>query len=74
MKSLILYHFSVVSKEIHASFQVIAAVNICCHDIIVGAVQQDFPKQLDALSLRHVGVGLDQNLMISAEEQAIIRR
>lgn len=72
VKSLILYHLSVVTEEVHASFQMISAVNICCHDIIIGTVQEDFPKQFDALSFRHIGVGLYENLVISAKEQTII--
>lgn len=38
METLILYHLTIVSEKIHASFQMISAVNICCHDVIIGAV------------------------------------
>lgn len=72
MEALVLYHLSVVSEEVHASFKMITTVNICCHDIIVRPVEKDFPKQLDALSFRHVGVGLDQNLVISSKKQVIV--
>lgn len=44
VKSLILHHLPVVSEEIHASFEVVSAVNICRHDIIIGAVQKNFAK------------------------------
>ena len=47
MEALILHHLAVVLEQVHADFQVIARINICHHDVVVGPIQQDLAKQFD---------------------------
>lgn len=59
VEPFILDHFPVVSKEIHAYFQVLATIDVSRHDAIVGAVQQQFAKEFDGLSFGDIAVRLD---------------
>lgn len=72
VEPFILHHFSVVSQEVHASFEVIAAIHIRCHDIVIGAVKKNLSQQFNALSLCHVGFRLNEDLVVFAKEEAIV--
>lgn len=54
MEAFILHHLAIVPQESHAGFQVLSAVNVFGHDVVVGPVEKDLPQELDALPLRHV--------------------
>ncbi len=50
-----------------------ASVDICCHYVVVGPVEEYFPEELDRLALRHVAVGLYQNVVVLFEEELEVR-
>lgn len=68
MEPLILYHLAIVAQQFHAKLEVLSAVHIGHHHIVVRTVQQDLPKEFDALSLGHVRVRLDQDVVESPKK------
>lgn len=56
VEPLVLDHLSIVSQEVHTDLQVLASVDIRCHDIIVRAVEEDLAQELDRLSLCDVAL------------------
>ncbi len=44
VEALVLDHFAVVAQQVHADLEVLAAVDIGRHDVVVGAVQQDLAQ------------------------------
>lgn len=68
MEAFVLHHFAVIPKQIHANLEVLAAVNVRCHDIVVGAVEQELAEKFNRLALRNVTIRLDQNMVILVEE------
>lgn len=73
MKPLVLNHFPIIAQEVHAYFKVLATVNVSSHYAIVGAIQQDLTQELYGLTLGYVAVGLDQDIVVIAEEKIKIR-
>lgn len=69
VEALVLYHLAVVAQQVHADLEVLAAVHVGGHDVVVGAVEQDLAEELDGLALGHVAVGLDQDGVVFAEEE-----
>lgn len=74
MKTLVLDHLSIVSKQVHAYLQMFAAVDICSHNTVVGAVQQDLTKKLDRLTLRNITIRLNQCIIVFVEEEIEVCR
>lgn len=74
VEALVLNHFSIVSKEVHANFEVFAAVDIRSHDIVVGTVQKKFSQEFNRLSLGDVTVRLDQHMVVSLKKHIKIDR
>ena len=69
MEPLVLHHFPVVPQQIHTQLQVIPSIDVCCHNIIVRPIQEDFSEQFDRLSLRNVRARFNQNAVIPLEEE-----
>lgn len=69
MKPFVLDHLAVVAEEVHADLEVLAAVDVGRHDVVVGAVEEDLAEQLDALALGDVAVGLDEGFVVLVEEE-----
>lgn len=44
-------------------------VNIGCHDVVVGPVQQYLAQKLDGLALGDVRLGLDEDAVVLAEKK-----
>jgi hypothetical protein len=61
MKTLVIDHFPVVSQQLHDDLEVFARVDVLCHDIVVGPIEQNLAQQLDGLTLRHIAVRLYQH-------------
>jgi len=69
MKALVLHHLAVVSEQVHANLQMLSAVDVLGHDVVVGSVEEDLAQELDGLPLGDVAVGLDQYVVVLVEEQ-----
>jgi hypothetical protein len=61
VEPLVVDHFSVVSQQPHDDLEVIAGINVLCHDIVICPVEQNLPQQLDRLTLRDIAFRLDQH-------------
>ena len=64
MKTFVLNHLSIVFQQVHAQLQMLASINILCHNAVIGPVEQDFSKKFNRLTLGHVRVRLDQNPVV----------
>ena len=69
MEALVLHHLAVVFKQIHAHFQVLAAVDVFGHDVVVGAVEEQFAEEFYGLAFCDVGWGLDESGVVAGEEE-----
>lgn len=47
MKPFVLNHLPVVFEEVHTKLEMLAAVNVCGHYLIVGTREQDLAEQFD---------------------------
>jgi hypothetical protein len=74
VEALVLDHLAVVTEKIHANFEVLATIDVICHDGIVGAVEEDLAEELDGLTLGHVAVGLDEDVVVLVEEELEVDR
>lgn len=73
MKSLVVYHPPVVSEQVHANLEMVARINIRCHDVVVGPVQENLSQQLYRLPLRDIAVRLDEDAVVLGEEEIKVR-
>ena len=69
MKALVLHHFAIVFEQVHAQFQVFATVDVLGHDVVVGAVEQEFAEEFNALAFCNVRGGLDEDGVVASEEE-----
>lgn len=74
MEPLVLHHLAIIAQQLHAQLEVFPALHISHHYVVIRTVQQDLSQQLDALSLGHIGVRLDQNVVESPKEQFEVGR
>lgn len=74
VKALVLHHFAVIAKQVHAYLQMISAVDVSRHNTVVRAVQQDFSKKFDRLAFGDIATGLYQGTVVSLEEYIEVRR
>jgi hypothetical protein len=73
MEALVVDHLPVVSQQPHDDLEVVARIDVLCHDIVVCPVEQNLAQQLDRLTLRNVAVRLDQHGVVLREEHVEIR-
>lgn len=73
MKALVLYHLPIISQEFHAQLEILAALDIGHHHVVVGTVQQDLSQKLDALPLGDVRVRLHQRRVEHPEKPVEVR-
>lgn len=69
VEALVLDHLAVVAQQVHADLEMLAAVHIRRHDVVVRPVQQDLAQQFDGLPLGNVAVRLDQDAVVPFEEE-----
>lgn len=69
MEPFVLHHFPVVLEQRHAHFEVVSVVDVPRHNGVVVAVEKDLAKELDGLTFCHVGVGLDEGVVVFLEEE-----
>jgi len=68
VESFVLHHFAIIAQQFHAQLEVLPALHISHHYVVIRTVQQDLSQQLDALPLGHIRVRLYQNIVESLEE------
>lgn len=69
VKALVLHHLPIVLEKVHTELQMLASIHIYVHDVIVCSIQQYLSQELDGLSLRDVGVGLHERVVVFCEEK-----
>lgn len=69
VEAFVLDHFAVVTQEVHADLEMLARIDVACHDGVVGTVEQDLAEKLDRLALGDVAVGLHEGGVVAAEEE-----
>jgi hypothetical protein len=69
VEALVLDHLAVVAQQVHADLEMLAAVHIRRHDVVVRPIQQDLAQQFDGLPLGDVAVRLDQDAVVPFEEK-----
>lgn len=74
MEAFVLNHFSVIAKQIHADFKMLASVNIRGHDSVIRPVQENLAEQFNRLTLSNVAVRLYQYVVVFLEEQIKVGR
>lgn len=47
VEAFVLHHLAIVSEEVHADLEVLAAVDVGDHDAVVGAVEENFTEEFD---------------------------
>lgn len=68
VKALVLDHLAVVTQEIHADLEVLAAVDIGRHDVVIRPVQEELAQEFDRLPFCDVARGLDEDVIVFVEE------
>lgn len=56
VEAFVLDHLAVVLEQVHAKLEVLAAVDVFGHDVVICAVEEDFAKELDGLAFCDVRV------------------
>lgn len=56
VEAFVLDHFAVVLEQVHAKLEVLAAVDVFGHDVVVCAVEEDFTEEFDGLAFCDVRV------------------
>jgi hypothetical protein len=56
MEPLIVDHFPVVSQQSHDDLEMIARIDVLCHNIVVCPIEQNFAQQFDRLTLCDIAV------------------
>lgn len=69
MEAFVLDHLAVVSEQVHADLEVLAAVDVGGHDVVVGSIQEDLAEEFDGLALGDVRGGLDEDGVVFGEEE-----
>ena len=69
VEAFVLDHFAVVLEQVHAEFEVVAAVDVFGHDVVVCAVEEKFAQELDGLAFCNVRIGLDEGGVVAGEEE-----
>lgn len=72
VEAFVLDHFAIVLEQVHAELEVVAAVDVFGHDVVVCAVEEEFAKELDGLAFCDVRIRLDEGGIIAGEEEVEI--
>lgn len=69
MEPLVLHHLAIIPQQLHAELEILPALHIGHHHVVVRAIQQELPQKLNTLSLGHVRVRLNKDVVESPKEQ-----
>jgi hypothetical protein len=72
VERLVLDVLALISEQVHRQLEVFRGVNICQHDIVICAVEQNFAEELDGLSLGNV-VGGDKERVVSRKKLRCVK-
>jgi hypothetical protein len=74
VEALILDHLAVIAQKVHTNLEMLAAIDVVCHNGIVGAVEEDLAEKLDGLALGDVAVGLNEDVVVFVKEEFEVDR
>ncbi len=50
VEAFIIYHPPIIQQQLHANLEMVARLNVCCHHLVVGSIEQYLPEEFDGLS------------------------